>query len=524
MYKRLHPSRWLTGVGVLIWSLATAAQATVWNCDHLAGGICNSSTATTCTIGSVKTVLDGDLVDCSGVDVTINPAGGVKVIDGFFTFKADDLSVLGGGKMEANEGPALVVGGISVELTGSLNLWGAIRSNNNDGGGQITIDVAGNVTIQNDGTDGISANATSSENDGGDISIGSGGNVTIANPIRATGGAVDSFGGEVFVYAAGDIYTILDGTIDVTSTNFEAGVITLLADGNSTVQPTANGDITILANIDAYGKGTFGDGGEIEITAANGVTLLRALSVRGGVNVSGGDAFGGSVFITAGCGGVVIDADVDGRGGLGGGLVGPSLDILSLGDITLNTGRKIWSEATQAGGIGGDVILDSASDLIIQSNAQIDSNGDTGVAGGEGAWVELRGCNVSIAGNASIDAPGFDGGRIVVTAAEEPGDAPLQSGTQPLFINAVASLSAAGDATAGNDGEIKLVVYEQRLGVCEGSSPPLACTKDPDCTVGCSTVPCLDNNPDTEGVTSQFDVTPTSVGNSLLTGCLGQCQ
>lgn len=515
-------------LGALLALHAPAAWANAWDCNSGANGICTSFGGSTCSIDSVKAVLDGDTVDCSGLDVSIGIQGGIKVSDGFFTLKANDLTASfdsgSSGKLVAVQTGGNSPGGFDVELSGDLDLLGTFRANGPNGGGTIHVDADGDITVFSTGTDGIEANGTTGDADGGEIEITAGGNITLYDPIQVSGdGGGDASGGSIRITAAGDIVTGTDGKIQAIGHNVEGGQITLIARGNSALHPTADGDITIGAVIEAYAKGSDGNGGEVVITAEDAVTVSRPISVRGGVNVNGGDAFGGSVSINGGCGGVVINADIDGRGGQGGGLAGASLEVSAEGNITLKTGRKIWSEATQAGGVGGDVTLSSASDIILESSAQIDANGDTQNYGGEGASVELLGCNVSIADGVAIDVTGYDGGTIVVAAANDPSDAPLASGTQPLFVDEVASLSVAGNATDGYDGEIELIVDEHRVGVCEGSNPPQACIADSDCVTGCGPVPCIDNNPDTEGVTTQFDVTHDSISNGSLVACLQQC-
>ncbi len=475
--------------------------------------VCGSNNP--CTIGSTITLDPGDVFDCTAYDqVIIGNFGTLKVTNGSFTFLGNDLDVVSGGKIQVVATESGKDIGVVIELAGDLDLYGKVLANSAWGGGTIAVSTGGFLQVAESGTNGIEANGTAAAADGGDISLTSTGNVVILCPIQANGdgGSGTNSGGTITIESEGSILTSFDGLLTATARKSEGGTITLVADG----------DVTTGASIDAFGTQDTGDGGLVAIQAGNAITVGGAISVRGGVNVMGGDAYGGSVQLEAGCGGIQLNADIDARGGEGGGLAGGSLSVDSVGDVTIAAGVQILSQATQSDGVGGDIEIKSEGKLSLGANILIDARGDSIDTNGEGASVALEGCTIDVAAGVTIDVTGYAGGLLTLTGGTEPGTAPLPSGsTQPVVIDETAVLKASGNST-DFDGEIEVIVRNSVSGEC-ATQPGVACELDTDCTVGCSTDECIDVNPDTDGVESQFDLTPTRIDATRMVSCVATC-
>jgi len=484
----------------------TRALATT-TCASLCG------TSDPCTIGSTVTMDDGQVFDCSAyTQIIIGDFGTLKVSDGSFQFLGNSLDVKPGGKIQATATGADADIGVDIELTGNLDLCGKVLANGDWGGGTVTVTTGGYMRIDEAGTNGIEANGTSTDADGGDIDLTSTGDVTINCPLHVDGsGSGTNSGGSITIETNGSISTSLDGVITAIGRKGEGGSIRLQADGL----------ITTGTNLDAFGKLDTGNGGIVDISADT-VTIGGPISVRGGAGVSGGSAYGGSVAIEAACGGVALNADVDARGGEGGGIEGGSLSIDSVGDVTVASGVQILSQATQSAGVGGDVEIESDGRLSIGTGVVIDAHGDTVDTSGEGASVVLGGCTIDVAAGVTVDVTGYVGGVVTVSGGEEPGVAPLPAGSvQPVVVDETAVLKAAGNSS-DFDGEIEVVVRNSVSGEC-ANQPGVACILDSDCTAGCSTDECIDASPDTDGVESQFDLTPSRIEATRMVSCVTSC-
>lgn len=443
-----------------------------------------------CWIASLELVEPASVIDCSGRDIVLGNDGTLKVIDGGFTLLADDLTVYGPtawiGAVEGTD--ELATRSIAIELTGQLSLSGKIRANGDHGGGRIEIVAAGNIDIAENGTDGIEAGGLAPGASGGSIELESGGDIFIRDPIHAEGsGAGDNGGGSISIVAAGNIECVLDGHVSAPGRSYGGGSVELIA----------GGDIVIDEHIDVTGHGDTAAGGSIRLEAAGSVSTYLPISAPGGIGASGGDAAGGTFHIEAGCGGVVIGADVDLTSGTagaaegdGGSFVVDSSGPVAIGDVTID------AHSRQAGG-GGAIVVRSGRTLTVASGARLDTRGSNDSTEGTGADIELHGCNVAVQPSAVLDASGAAGGNVVIVA-----DGVLPQGSAPVFVSAAASILASA-TNADAAGTVMLEAYSDHEGECSNDAN-LLCWVDTDCTVGCQTGTCLDSNPDTDGVTSQF--------------------
>jgi hypothetical protein len=278
--------------------------------------------------------------------------------------------------------------------------------------------------------------------------------------------------------------------------------------------------VTVAASIDATGNESDSVGGEDNISAKGALTVSSPITVRGGVGASNAYSEGGSMSLTAGCSGMSVNAVLDARGGIGSGFDGGAVSLRSPGAINLQANTDILTSATAGSGSGGDVLIDSDGTVTLASGAVIDARGDTANTDGDGAGaiVEISGCRIDILGTAAIHANGYEGGAIRTFAR---GVSTAQSQTQPLEVSGTSDLNVAGSAAARN-GEMLLKVRNRREGTCSNDAN-LKCQLNTDCTVGCQTGTCNYANPDTAGVSTQFDVTPVIEESAELLACPQTC-
>ena len=489
-------------------SVSPSIAITADDCTDLCGG-----GTSPCTIGAPWDIAPGSAINCSGRDVTVGTNGHLTVTDGSFTLVAHDLTLSGSGStLTAIEGPRNAPGAVHVELTGNFLLEGKIRASGNHGGGRISVDVAGNMSMPNSGTDGLEAMATSDYADGGDITVDVGGTFSIYDPVMVDSGASgNNAGGSIHIRAGGDIVTGTNGHIGASGHAGGGGTIEIVS---------SYGDITLTEYVRAEGLGTGADGGTIEMVAGDKLTISDDLSVMGGVNVNGGAANGGSVDLLSGCGGLDINAPIDATGGQLGGsdLDAGSIEIETRGNLTLASGITIDNRALQAGGRGGPIRIVARDLITLNSASKIDSRGST-TGSGQGGDITLQSCRINVS-SATIDTSGATGGSVAIYATK---DTPTNGqGAEPLSVGTASVIHAAG-ATAAANGSIELSPLFYQPGQCSNSSTT-ECTLDTDCTIGCQTGDCLYANPDTGGVNTQFDVLPSRLGDSSVGACQLTCE
>lgn len=480
--------------------------------------ICSGSSGD-CTVSSTTpiTVAAGSVIDCTGRDVYVNNLTTIRVEDGDMKLIAGTLTVYSSAVMKAVEVTGGGSLGVDVETTGAVAIWGNIQADGDSGGGSISIDAGGTVTILNDGDKGLEASGTQGGADGGDIEVISGGSIDIQNPVRAESAAAGDgvVGGQITLNAALDVkVSTSSGKVFVNGYKADAG----------SIQATAGRDILISnsAKLEANGRNTGGNGGGVYLTAANKVDLASTVSARGGVGVSGGDSSGGTLEIEAGCGGVRIASNLDLRGGeLGGGTDAGSLSVESHGNVTIESGILVDTHSVGGGGAGGDIYLQAGKKVDIKSNVTLDVRGDTADPNGDGRAgnVTITGCEVETGAGAKIDARGLEGGIITLDSASDAGPE-----VTSLHINATSVIDSTSTATGMDDGEVRVAVAKESLsGNCEPPNESTPCTLDADCVVGCTPGVCEGLNPDLDSTFNQFVTTPVILEDENMTGCSEDC-
>ncbi len=469
-----------------------------------------------CEITTNVDVDPGSLIDCSGRDLRIkNLNGKLSVDEGSFTLRAHDLRVDTSHRIEATGFES----GFQLELTGQLDLYGQLRADHAEGDSRIVIEAAGDIIVHPSasGGKGIVVSATATEANGGEIALRSGGAVVVNSPLHADGhiaGSSVSGGGHISITAADNI--TISNKVSADGRETDAGRIDLRAGGNVVVTQVTGG-------LFAEGYKSDGSGGEIHLGADGAITLGDRISVRGGRNGGDGTSAGGSVVLESGCGGAAVNANIDARGGeLGSGLQGGAITVRTLGALAVAPNVVLQASSTDNGGDGGAVTLVGGAATTIGQGVVIEAKGHNGDPDeeGRGASVQIEGCTVDLAASVVIDATGFEGGEVVVRARALP---PLGSVPQPLRIDELALVSVGGD-TPTDDGTVDLVGRAVKSGCCDNQQGCVACTLDIDCTAGCNAGDCLYANPDTGGITTQFDVAPETNDDVSLLPCEAVCQ
>ncbi len=484
---------------ILVISLLVCARAYAADCNI----VCQAPAFTSCTCVDanpadaciITTIQDdaapGAVIDCTGVDIVVKNR--VTVANGFMTLRADDLTVHTN-RIEATRTQNGVAFGMILELSGTLDVIGLLEASSNTGGGTIEVLALGDIVIRDDGT-GIVAKGTSANSDGGQVFLASGRDIQLLGDIDLDGSAQGyTRGGRLSVDAERDV--IVRTQISAAGRNVEGGDVDLVArTGSLDVQSCGS------CYLKVEGAGPDGDGGSIFVSADE-VVLSAPISAQGGVGTGGGESAGGSLSVRAGNGGLALAGDVDVTSGAGG---SGSIDATSAGDLSVANGVDLITKCDANGGDGGDVRLSAGGQLSI-GDALIDARGDWGglYEEGFGAAIDLEGCTVAIGSGAVIDARGFDGGDVTVTARGA------------LTVSATSTIDAS--SAGGNEGSIML---EYRTdGRCSGGmlagcepdhctvggtcadASTVSCTVDGDCDP-CAAGQCVPN-PDTGGTTSQF--------------------
>ncbi len=97
----------------------------------------------------------------------------------------------------------------------------------------------------------------------------------------------------------------------------------------------------------------------------------------------------------------------------------------------------------------------------------------------------------------------------------------MKTGSVSGALTTPAVVKAKG-ATNSVDGRVSLAPLTIKKGQCTNDGT-LSCLLNQDCTVGCQTGTCLYPNPDTEGVSTQFDLAPVRLDNHGLGVCQASC-
>jgi cysteine-rich repeat protein len=249
-------------------------------------------------------------------------------------------------------------------------------------------------------------------------------NVDIDGGVRADGRQ----GGQVVIHAAGHVILRGPVNLDAMNTAFDGGTLDLFS---------AHSHITILGAVTAK-SGNQAQGGSVTLAASGNVTTQSA------INVSGGDADGGFIGLSAGED-LLLEGDLlaDASAGEGSG-----------GEISLEAGGDVMigphtlsangsnSRVTNSGGDGGIVDLTAGGDLLLTDTSIV---ADGALPGGSGDTISLNAArDILLTAQVSARALGTQGsgGTIEMTAGRD------------LLSNAVVRLDSRG--TGGGGGAVVL--------------------------------------------------------------------
>jgi hypothetical protein len=510
----------------VLFSLAdlTNGYALVTQCVGPVGtGLC-SSASSPCTVASNVDISPGAVLDCSGMDINITQSNtGLTVTNGSFSLYARNLT-LGLNRLITATPSLTKETGVRLSLSGTFTLTGRILAQNGGRGSSVSIDADGAVDFN--GPNGLEASidvtGSASGCDGGEVYISGGSSVRVARYIDASGSAAVStsninFGGTIIIDAIGDV--TVEDELRAWGRSFEGGYVSL-SSGHDVLIDYRAGSGLPKGLITVEGKNEEGEGGSVDMVAANKVTVSGPIRAGGGINNSGGYATGGSMTVFAGCGGVLfddVDEKVDLTGGDGG---GGDLVIESDGPVTIAT--PIDAQGRKLGGDGGLVAASSGRLLTLQTNAVINVNGHDGAANGEdgrGGIVLLQGCQVDVldtsSAGASVTALGAYGGSSSIEGSKA-----LASSTDySVRVGDKANIDVTGNLTAGS---AFLEVAQRRLGKCSNNLNA-TCQTASQCVYGCTTGTCDFANPDTQGLLSQFHPTVTIEQATGMYACSSTC-
>lgn len=290
--------------------------------------------------GSVKAP-DGVVAFGAGGDIIVGQAGGAKI---------SVLAGGAGGDVGIDNMESGVISGAATELKAHGNVYalaikndGLVRANGyNFKGGKLTLNAGSGGSAVNTGQL-VSRNRDGS---GGEISV-SGQNVNIER------GLVDASGGN------GGVGGNIEVTGDVVTIGQEA---TILADGTDggSVSVAAGSSLNVAGMVDAAGD--YGDGGNVDLSAAGDVTVAATAVV----DVSG-----------------VLDG---GRARIGGGFQGKADDIQNSSTTSIAAGSLIIADSEMIGN-GGEVIIWSDGDTTFRGEI----SARAGAVSGDGGFVEVSG-------------------------------------------------------------------------------------------------------------------------------------
>lgn len=471
-------------------TLAVASPALATTCVDLCG-----AGSGPCTLSGTINVTPGSVLNCAGRNITIN--GDVRVDDGALTLRVQDLLVNNGGQLRARRISGTDEIGLTVEADGYVTVNGKIDTSAPGRAGSISIRVDGNFQTSNYSNGGVRARGEQSGGDGGNIAIDIGGSANIWGPIYANGSSQgETFGGEITIDAVGDVTSGLAGKIDATSHLGQAGSISI----------STQGSLAIGALLTTEATGQDGYGGDVSLIAANAITLSSDISAAGGAGVASSLGVGGDVDVSAGCGGIAVNATVNATNG-------GSIDLDADGQVSVGGSGLLRADAQNSGGSGGDISIVSrstAGNVTTAAGAALQAFGN---GAGTGGRIEISGCNIDLSSSSLVDAHGGKGGIVQLLTSTR------GASGGSLHVASGAQTKAAG---ASPPGQIRLVLRDQKSGVCS-NDPARSCTYDANCTVGCNTGTCNGENPNTDNVLTQFDTNPTVLEDASLPECTAVC-
>ncbi len=353
----------------------------------LARGTCSDDPAVLCTKG---TQCGSGVCDATSGDVDL---GGM--VDGDSSGLSSEISVFAAGDVaisqpihvstndpESDGGVIVVLAQGNVESTARL-----IARGGRDGqGGEIELTAGGDLLVS-----GV-LNANGGDFDGGFVCLEAAGDITLAAVIHASSTAGEGFGGEVRVYAEGDLSVAprtkirAQGHRQREGFGGDGGLVEMRAIGAIAVSAKtlidvrpaapdgfagdvdidADGRVNVAAKIRADSRGRLGGGGVIVIESRNADTVVTRdarLSVKGHLSGAGDiDIFANTSLTLDGT------LNVTGRsGGLGGRVLGVADRLNYLG--------KIRGGGQDFDGINGCVDF-AACDVTVENGSDIRLRGE----------------------------------------------------------------------------------------------------------------------------------------------------
>src|SRR6266404_5783716 len=338
---------------VLLASARSASAQLVKSCDPT-NAVAN--TANILCVGSST---------CTGTAVNFNQNVDISIGANFDFSKAQCPFDLGGRTLTINK--TLEMPGdtsfmrffntpsITITSTGKLKARGDFVEPNGFiiGGGSVTLMSTGPIIVQSGGAliDVIGDAAGTIEMDAGGANA-SGVGISLGNGTVLHGNGTSSFtnggeftdGGTVVLNAtAGSIFD--SAAINVVGTNQGSG---------GEVDMQAATGITVVQPIDAHGGG--GDGGSVDIEAGDSITLSKDIDVSS----TAGAGFGGALCLNAG------EDFIGLPGGTPGG--GITLDAANNAQLKAN-----GSSSQTSGGDGGDIALCASGTILVTSNSALNA-------------------------------------------------------------------------------------------------------------------------------------------------------
>jgi len=309
-------------------------------------------------------------IDCDG-DIALNGTkiGGAFVMSGLdggqLNLLSSNGSVTGGGEMNLDGTSSDGFGGfLEVTAGQDINLTGRLRARGGSlgSGGDFTLIAAGTIDL-------VDVELGGGDFDGGSLDVDAGGNVTLVDVVM-DGGGESGLGGETSVTTtAGDILVV--GSINARGAinaffGGDGGSVELLAGTLG-----ARRDVTIGGAISLDGRGSFNLGGSLLVEARN-VSFSSTVSVRGA-----GTSDGGEVTVSAeGQVDVLAAIDAFGNGDFGG-----FIDMWATGPISIEapvvvdgggldaSGGTILLRSDSAVGLSADLSASGPSVLLARGGA-----------------------------------------------------------------------------------------------------------------------------------------------------------
>lgn len=362
------------------------------------------------------------------------------------TLRTGDFQIVTGGgnsglidARATGDTPSTSVGGLVViEAAGAVSTTGTGRSfflSGTGRGGFLDMDAAGDVDLRTR----LDAEGTRSFAAGGTIEIRSRRNITLGADadVSVRGGFDSAGGGEVLFSANGEI-TVLG---DIDASGSDGGAIDLFAGRGATI-----------TNLFSDATGDAGSGGCITVDAATSVTVNGVIRANGSTGEFQSGGCGGVVCVDSTYGDVTFSpsgslvatgARPDGGGGLVASIAGGNFTAFGAIDVRGPVGETC----------GGDLCVEAGLDITLSASGAINASG--GDSGGE---IDLgAGRDLQVFGqlDASGRQRGSSGGLVVLEAGlRGGGDGDVRIGAN---LNASSNSGCSTELGCGDGGTIDVI-------------------------------------------------------------------